>query len=184
MADGGLLGAGGHSQGPEEAVDQDVELVHILRLSLHHGEHNLVSLPHTFSVRRANVILHDGLPFPSTQPSSHEALNLQKREREGKKKEGRKGNRERGGGRKEGRKKERKKEKKEISGSCKTGFLKSVSKGVHPVPYKTLLSQKVHTFVTQQKNDLKIIILSGLKVSSISLRCLGLSIWVAEYNNI
>lgn len=81
VTDGGLLGAGGHSQGPEEAVDQDVELVDILRLSLDHGEHNLVSFPHTFSMRRTDVILHDSLPFPSTQPSSHEALNLQSKKR-------------------------------------------------------------------------------------------------------
>lgn len=81
MADGRLLGAGRHSQGPEEAIDQDVELVNILRLSFNHGEHNLVSLPHAFSMRRTNVILHNGLPFPSTQPSSHEALNLQNNNR-------------------------------------------------------------------------------------------------------
>lgn len=81
MADGGLLGAGSHSQGPEEAIDQDVQLVNILRLGLNHGEHNLISLPHTFSMRRTNIILHYGLPFPSTQPPSHEALNLQEKKK-------------------------------------------------------------------------------------------------------
>lgn len=66
VADGGLLGAGRHAQGPQETIDEDVELVDVLRLSLDHGEHDLVSLPHAFGVRRTNVILHDGLPFPST----------------------------------------------------------------------------------------------------------------------
>ncbi|KAK7828733.1 hypothetical protein U0070_006518, partial [Myodes glareolus] len=38
MANGGLLRAGCHPQGPEETVDQDVELVHVLRLSFHHAQ--------------------------------------------------------------------------------------------------------------------------------------------------
>lgn len=82
MANGGFLRAGCHAQGPEETVHQDIELVHILRLGLHHCEHNLVSLPHALSMGRTNVVLHDGLPFPPTQPASHEALNLHGKEGE------------------------------------------------------------------------------------------------------
>lgn len=76
MANGGLLGAGRHPQGPEETIHQDVELVYILCLGFHHGEHDLVSLPHALSMGRTNVVLYDGLPLPPAQPSSHEALNL------------------------------------------------------------------------------------------------------------
>lgn len=80
MANGGLLGAGCHPQGPEETIDQDVELVHVLRLGFHHGEHDLISLPHALSMGRTDVVLHDGLPLPPTQPSPHKALNLQNEE--------------------------------------------------------------------------------------------------------
>ena len=76
MADGGLLGAGGHPQGPQEAVDQDGELVHVLRLRLHHVEHDVVPLAHALGMRRADVVLHDQLPLPAAQPAPHEALNL------------------------------------------------------------------------------------------------------------
>ena len=76
VVNGGLLGAGCHAQGPEETVHQDVKLVYILRLGLHHREHNLVSLPHALCMGRTKVVLHDGLPLPPTQPPSHEALNL------------------------------------------------------------------------------------------------------------
>src|SRR4029434_2519294 len=76
MVDGRLLGAGGHSQRPQEAVDQDGELQHVLGLGLHHVEDNLVPLPHALGVRRGDVVLHDDLPLPPAQPATHEALHL------------------------------------------------------------------------------------------------------------
>lgn len=88
MADGRLLGARCHPQGPQETVHQDIKLVHILRLSLHHVENYLVPLPHALCMRRANIILDNGFPFSSAQPAPHEALNLKRdqAEKESKKK--------------------------------------------------------------------------------------------------
>ena len=77
MGDGRLLGAGGHAQRPQEVVDQDVELLDVLGLRLQHAEHHLVPLPHALSVRRADIVLDDGLPFPSADPPSQEALHLE-----------------------------------------------------------------------------------------------------------
>lgn len=74
---GRLLGAGGHAQRPKEAVDQNGELVNVLRLCFHHVEHDLVPLPHALCVRRADVILDDDLPLPPAQPATHETLHLQ-----------------------------------------------------------------------------------------------------------
>lgn len=51
MTNGGFFGAGGHPERPQEAVDQDGELEHVLRLGLHHVEDDLVSLSHALSVR-------------------------------------------------------------------------------------------------------------------------------------
>lgn len=76
VGDGRLLGAGGHAQRPQEVVDQDVELLHVLGLSLQHAEHDLVPLPHALSVRRPDVVLDDGFPLPATNPASQEALDL------------------------------------------------------------------------------------------------------------
>lgn len=76
VGDGRLLGAGGHAQWPQEVVDQDVELLHILGLGLQHAEHDLVPLPHALSVRRPDVVLDDGFPLPAANPASQEALDL------------------------------------------------------------------------------------------------------------
>jgi len=78
VANGWFLGAGSHSEWPQEAVDQDGKLMDVLGLSLHHVEDDLVPLPHALSMRRTDVVLHNNLPFPSTQPPSHEALDLQR----------------------------------------------------------------------------------------------------------
>lgn len=51
--------------------------ISILSLCLHHIEDDLVPLPHALSMRGANVVLNDYLPFPATEPASHEALHLQ-----------------------------------------------------------------------------------------------------------
>lgn len=51
MGDGWLLGAGCHAQRPQEVVDQDVQLLHVLGLRVHHAEHHLVPLPHALCVR-------------------------------------------------------------------------------------------------------------------------------------
>lgn len=76
VCDGGLLGAGGHPQWAQEVVNQDVELLHVLGLGLQHAEHHLVPLPHAISVRRADVVLDDGLPLAPAQPAPQEALHL------------------------------------------------------------------------------------------------------------
>ena len=76
VTDGRLLGAGGHAERPEEEVHQDGELVDVLRLCLHHVEHNLVPLPHALGVRGADVVLDDDLPLPPAQPATHETLHL------------------------------------------------------------------------------------------------------------
>lgn len=76
MGDRRLLGAGCHAEWSEEAVHKDVELLDILSLSLQHTEHNLVPLPHALSMWGADVVLDNGLPLPSAQPSSQEALDL------------------------------------------------------------------------------------------------------------
>ena len=76
VGDGWLLGAGGHAEGPQEVVDQNVELLDVLCLCLQHAEHHLVPLPHALSVGRADVVLDDGLPFPPADPASQEALDL------------------------------------------------------------------------------------------------------------
>lgn len=76
MGDGGFLGAGGHAKRPQEVVDQDVELLDVLCLGLEHAEHHLVPLPHAFSVRRADVVLDDGLPLPAADPASQKTLDL------------------------------------------------------------------------------------------------------------
>lgn len=73
-----FFGAGSHSERPQEAIDQDRKLMDVLCLSLHHVEDDLVSFPHALSMRRTNVVLHNNLPLPSTQPPSHEALDLQR----------------------------------------------------------------------------------------------------------
>jgi len=78
VADGRLLGAGGHAERPQEAVHQDGELVHVLRLGLRHAEDDLVPLPHALGVRRADVVLDDDLPPPPAQPAAHEALHLRR----------------------------------------------------------------------------------------------------------
>lgn len=76
MGDGRFLGAGRHAQWPQEVVDQDVELLHVLGLRVHHAEHHLVPLPHALGVRRADIVLDDGLPLPPADPASQEALDL------------------------------------------------------------------------------------------------------------
>lgn len=81
VADGRFLGAGGHAERPEEAVDQDGELVDVLRLGLHHVEDDLVPLSHALSVRRADVVLDNDLPLPPAQPAAHEALHLRGHQR-------------------------------------------------------------------------------------------------------
>ena len=83
VADGRLLGAGRHAQRPEEAVDQDGQLVDVLRLRLHHVEDDLVPLPHALGVRGADVVLDDDLPLPPAQPAAHETLDLQRRRADG-----------------------------------------------------------------------------------------------------
>lgn len=79
VADGRFLGAGCHTQRPEETVDQDGQLVDVFRLCFHHVEDDLVPLPHALGVRGADVVLHDDLPLPPAQPASHEALHLHSR---------------------------------------------------------------------------------------------------------
>lgn len=76
MSNGGLLGAGGHAKGAQEVIDQDVELLDILGLGLQHAEHHLVSFPHALSVGRADVVLDDGFPLSTANPSSEETLDL------------------------------------------------------------------------------------------------------------
>lgn len=76
VGDGRFLGAGRHAQRPQEVVDQDVELLHIFGLRVHHAEHHLVPLPHALGVWGADVVLDDGLPLPPADPASQEALDL------------------------------------------------------------------------------------------------------------
>lgn len=76
VADGRFLGAGSHTQWPEETVHQDGQLVDVLRLRLHHAEDDLVPLPHALSVRGADVVLDYDLPLPAAEPAAHEALHL------------------------------------------------------------------------------------------------------------
>lgn len=76
MSDGRLLGAGGHAEWPQEVVDQDVELLYVFGLGLQHAEHHLVSLPHAFSVGRTDVVLDNGFPLPTANPTSQETLDL------------------------------------------------------------------------------------------------------------
>lgn len=76
VGDGRLLGAGGHAQRPQEVVDQDVELLHVLGLGLQHAEHHLIPFPHALGVRRPDVVLNDGLPLPAADPASQETLDL------------------------------------------------------------------------------------------------------------
>lgn len=76
VRDGGLLGAGCHPQGPQEVVDQDVQLLHVLGLGLQHAEHHLVPLAHAVGVGGPDVVLDDGLPLPAAQPAPQEALHL------------------------------------------------------------------------------------------------------------
>lgn len=59
VADGRLLGACGHAQRTQEAVDQDGQLVDVLRLGLHHVKDDVVALAHAFGVWRADVVLND-----------------------------------------------------------------------------------------------------------------------------
>lgn len=79
MADWGFFGTGSHPEWPQEAVHQDGQLEHIFSLSLQHVEDNLVSLPHTFGMGRADVVLNNDLPLSPTKPATHEALYLQYR---------------------------------------------------------------------------------------------------------
>ena len=51
--------------------------MYVLCLCLHHVEDNLVPFPHALRVRGADVVLHDDLPLPPTQPAPHEALHLE-----------------------------------------------------------------------------------------------------------
>lgn len=83
MADGRLLGAGGHAERPEETVDQDGELVDILGLRLHHVEDNLVPFSHALSMRGTDVVLDDDLPLPPAEPAAHETLHLHSHGTEG-----------------------------------------------------------------------------------------------------
>ena len=76
MCDRGLLGAGGHAERPEEACDQTRKLAIVLLLTLHHGEHDRVSLAHALCMGRSDVQLHDLFPSSSTQPATEEALHL------------------------------------------------------------------------------------------------------------
>lgn len=76
VCDGRLLGAGCHAQWPQEVVDEDVELLDILGLSLQHAENNLVPLAHAVGMRGPYVVLDDGLPLPPAQPAPQEALHL------------------------------------------------------------------------------------------------------------
>lgn len=76
VCDGRLLGAGGHAQRPQEVVDQDVQLLDVLSLSLQHAEHHLVPLAHAVGVGGPDVVLDDGLPLPPAQPAPQEALHL------------------------------------------------------------------------------------------------------------
>lgn len=76
VGDGRFLGAGGHSEWPQEVVDQDVELLDVFGFGFQHAEHHLVPLSHAFSVGRANVILDDSFPLPAANPSSQETLDL------------------------------------------------------------------------------------------------------------
>lgn len=79
VANGRFFRASSHAEWPKEAVYQNGQLVDILSLSLHHVKYNLVSLPHALSMRRADVVLNNDLPLPSTEPASHETLDLDKR---------------------------------------------------------------------------------------------------------
>lgn len=76
VGDGRFLGAGGHSEWPQEVVDQDVELLDVFGFGFQHAEHHLVPLSHAFSVGRANVVLDDSFPLPAANPSSQETLDL------------------------------------------------------------------------------------------------------------
>ena len=87
MGAGRVLGGRGHLERSEEARDENLQLLHVLLLSLHHAEHqtrevssfllfhetsisfNLhppVSFPHALCVWRPNVIFHNLFP-PSSK---------------------------------------------------------------------------------------------------------------------
>lgn len=76
MADWRFFGTGSHPKRPQKAVHQDGQLEHIFGLSLQHVEDNLVSLPHAFSMGRADVVLNNDLPLSPAKPATHEALYL------------------------------------------------------------------------------------------------------------
>lgn len=76
VGDGWFLGAGSHTEGSKEVVDQDVELLDILSLRVQHAEHHLVPLSHALGVGRPDVVLDDGLPLPPAHPASQETLHL------------------------------------------------------------------------------------------------------------
>lgn len=69
MGDWRLLGACCHAEGPQKVVDQDVKLLDVLGLRVQHAEHHLVPLPHALRVRRADVVLDNGLPLPPADPA-------------------------------------------------------------------------------------------------------------------
>lgn len=76
MRDGGLFRTGRHPQRAQEVVHEDVQLLHVLGFGFQHAEDNLVPLPHAVSMRGADVILDDGLPLPSAEPTPEKTLDL------------------------------------------------------------------------------------------------------------
>lgn len=70
MGDWWLLGARSHAEGPQKVVNQDVKLLDVLGLRVQHAEHHLVPLSHALCVRRADVVLDNGLPLPPADPAS------------------------------------------------------------------------------------------------------------------
>lgn len=70
------LRTGCHFERPQVARDQDLQLLHVLLLRLHHAEDQTVSLPHALGVGRFYVLLHNLLPAPTAQPAAKETLHL------------------------------------------------------------------------------------------------------------
>lgn len=76
MSTGGLLAGSSHLKGPQKAGDQELQLLHILLLCLHHAKYQAVPFPHVFRVRGVDVLGDDLLPPAAAQPSAEEGLNL------------------------------------------------------------------------------------------------------------
>lgn len=48
----------------------------IFCFGFHHVEDDLIPLSHALCMGRADIVLNNDLPLPSTKPATHEALDL------------------------------------------------------------------------------------------------------------